>query len=127
MENDINKNVLIDEESNTGLIYTGNKDKFEKININDVVDKSMFKLHKHLNDFYQEIEDTNDINYKIDTEVIKNFSKLTVEKFDNYKKNEEIRKNVTDIITSIFNKYKEYTKDKYKEISTEINNNIYLY
>ena len=127
MENDINKNVLIDEESNTGLIYTGNKDKFEKININDVVDKSMFKLHKHLNDFYQEIEDTNDINYKIDTEVIKKFSKLTVEKFDNYKKNEEIRRNVTDIITSIFNKYKEYTKDKYKEISTEINNNIYLY
>lgn len=125
--NDTNKNVLIDADSKTGLIYTGDQDKFEKINIEDIIDKSMSKLYKHLKDFHQEIKDTNDINFQIDTEVIKHFSRTTKEKFDNYKKNEEIRKNVTDVITSIFNKYKGCTKDKYMEISAELNDNIYLY
>jgi hypothetical protein len=127
LDNDTNKNVLIDADSNTGLIYTGNEDKFEKINIEDIIDKSMCKLYKHLKDFHQEMKDTNDINFKIDTEVINHFSKTTKEKFDNYKNNEDIRKNVTNIITSIFNKYKDCTKDKYMEISAELNDNKYLY
>jgi len=69
LDNGTNKNVLIDTDSNTGLIYTGNEDKFEKINIEDIIDKSMYKLHKHLKDFHQEMKDTNNINFKIDTEV----------------------------------------------------------
>lgn len=127
LDNDTNKNVLIDADSNTGLIYTGDEDKFEKINIEDIIDKSMCKLYKHLKDFHQEMQDTNDINFKIDSEVMNHFSRTTKEKFDNYKKNEDIRKNVTNIITSIFNKYKDCTKDKYMQISSELNDNIYLY
>lgn len=84
-------------------------------------------MRKGVKDFHQEMKDTNDINFKIDTEVINHFSKTTKEKFDNYKNNEDIRKNVTNIITTIFNKYKDYTKDKYMEISAELNDNKYLY
>lgn len=122
LENDTNKNVLIDNDSNTGIIYKGGiDDQFKKMNIDDIVNQSMIKLHNHLKEFHEEIKNTNDLNFKIDTDIINNCSVNSKEKFNNFKNNDDVRKNVTDVLTSIFNKYKEPTKNKYIEINENKN------
>jgi tetrahydromethanopterin S-methyltransferase subunit B len=46
---------LIEKDTNTGLVYKNNVDKFITMNITDIIEQSMEKLNKHLNDFYQRI------------------------------------------------------------------------
>ena len=71
LKNDINKNVLLDSDSGTGLIYKGgNENKFEKMDLKDIIDKSMLKLNKHLQEFHTELTTNNDTNYNIDNDII---------------------------------------------------------
>ena len=51
LENDTNMNVFIEKKSNCGIVY---KDKFEKMDVNEIIDKSMEKLYKHLIQFYKD-------------------------------------------------------------------------
>lgn len=131
LENDINKNVLIDNDSKTGLIYKGDSEKFEKMKIEDIIDESMSKLYKHLKDFHQEIENTNNINFQIDNGIIKDSSRNTKMKFDNFQNNDITRKNVSDLLTSIFSKHSDITKQKYLEMveqkKNELASNVFLY
>lgn len=113
---------LLINDSNTGIIYKGGvENEFKKMDIEDIVNQSMIKLHNHLKEFHEEIKNTNDLNFKIDTDIINNCSVNSKEKYNNFKNNENIRKNVTDVLISIFNKYKEPTKNKYIEINENKN------
>ena len=55
-------NVVIEKDTNTGIVYKNNVDKFINMNMQDIIDKSMEKLNKHLKDFYNESmkDDEND-------------------------------------------------------------------
>jgi hypothetical protein len=64
LENDVNLNVLVDnsKDSNTGFIFKDNK--YEKINMNYIIDKSMEKLYYKLKKFRQDISGNNEYDIK---------------------------------------------------------------
>lgn len=124
LENDINKNVLIDNDSKTGLIYKGDSEKFEKMKIEDIIDESMSKLYKHLKDFHLEIENTNNMCFQIDNGIIKDSNRNTKMKFDNFQNNDITRKNVSELLTSIFSKHSDITKQKYLEMAEQKKNEL---
>ena len=105
LQNEKNLNVVIEKETNTGLVYKNNVEKFITMNIQDIIDKSMDKLNKHLKDFYKEsLKDEEFIIMdKIFHEQIKNIEN----KYNDFKKNEEIKKKVEDFITQMYDNKKE--------------------
>ena len=116
LENDSNKNVLIDKESNTGIIYKN--ENFIKMKIKDIVTESIDKLHNHLIDFSKEIIQTDGIK----TEIIKNVTKDNRFELLNYKNQKEHNINLDDLIISSYNKYKDDTKNKYIKLILKIIN-----
>ncbi len=107
LQNNVNKNVFIDHESNTGIIYKN--DNFENMKIKDIVDESIEKLHKLLVDFSKELLETDGVN----KEIIKSIAKDNRFELLNYKNEKEHKINLSDLILSTFNKYKDDTKHQY--------------
>ena len=105
LQNEKNLNVLIEKDTNTGIVYKNNVDKFITMNIQDIIDKSMEKLNKHLKDFYNESmkDDEFIIMDKIFQEQIVNIEN----KYNEFKNNDEIKKKVEEFITQIYDKKKE--------------------
>jgi hypothetical protein len=101
LKNEINLNVIIEKESNFGLVYKNDKDKYINMKIKDIIDKSMVKLNKHLLDL------NDNLNSNILDKYIVDIKTRINEKFDNYiKNNNNIQNNVNNLI-----------KDKYINIS----------
>jgi hypothetical protein len=105
LQNEKNLNVVIEKDTNTGIVYKNNVDKFINMNMQDIIDKSMEKLNKHLKDFYNESmkDDEFIIMDKIFQEQIVNIEN----KYNEFKNNNEIKKKVEDFITQIYDKKKE--------------------
>ena len=120
LQNEKNLNVVIEKETNTGLVYKNNVDKFITMNIQDIIDKSMDKLNKHLKDFYKESlkDDEFVIMDKIFHEQLKNVEN----KYDDFKKNDEIKKKVEDFITQMYDKKKENAIKLYNNTLLKNNN-----
>jgi len=117
LKNDINKNVLLDEESKTGIVYKGDENSFEKMKLEDIIDESVEKIYNHLKEFHKELKDKNDIEFNLDNDSIKTNLKITETKFNDYNSDQKIKKNVSQIISSIYNQHKDDAKDIYKSIS----------
>ena len=101
LKNEINLNVIIEKESNFGLVYKNEKDKYINMKIKDIIDNSMIKLNKHLLDL------NNNLNSNILDKYMVDIKNRINEKFDNYIKNSNnIQTNVNNLI-----------KDKYINIS----------
>ena len=101
LKNDINLNVIIDRENNSGMVYKNNIEQYIKMKLKDIIDNSMEKLNKHLSDI---------ISTKIDKyeEEFINKSKDNIEnKYLTYKNNENIQKIVIDLDSKIYEKKKE--------------------
>ena len=122
LASDLNKNVLLDKENNTGIVYNGDEKPFTKLKIEDIVDKSILKLYNHLKEFYTELTETNDLDFIIDKELIKKNLKLTEHKFNDFTSNEKIKGNVSNIISTIYNQHKTKTEQKYQSISEKVEN-----
>jgi uncharacterized C2H2 Zn-finger protein len=105
LENDINLNVLIDSDSDTGLIYK--KNTFEIMDIKDIVEKSMEKIYNQLNKFHREIEANNEYNIKKD--YLDEEKKNIEDKYINYKLNNDTKDKVINFIKNIYNKKKDET------------------
>ena len=105
LQNEKNLNVVIEKETNTGIVYKNNAEKFITMNMQEIIDKSMDKLNKHLKDFYAESlkDDEFVIMDKIFQEQIVNIEN----KYTEYKNNNEIKKKVEEFITQIYDKKKE--------------------
>jgi hypothetical protein len=107
LQNNSNKNVFIDNESNTGIIYKNQN--FENMKVKDIVDESINKLHTLLGDFSKELLESDGIN----KEIIKSIAKDSRYELLNYKNEKEHKINLTDLIISTFNKFKDDTKIQY--------------
>jgi hypothetical protein len=97
LENEVNLNVLLDNDSKNGLVYENNA--LKKITVKDIVAKTMEKLHKHLADFSKDIG-----TYDISKDVIDSQMKLANKKYNNYKLNKETQKSVNTCIQDIYHK-----------------------
>ena len=93
LKNDINLNVIIEKESNFGLVYKNEKDKYINMKIKDIIENSMVKLNKHLLDL------NNNLNSTILDKYVMDIKKRIDDKLDNYIKNSNnIQDSVNDLI-----------------------------
>ena len=114
LENEKNLNVLIEKDTNTGLVYKNNVDKFITMNIKDIIEQSMEKLNKHLNDFYK--ESVNDDEFVIMNKIFEN-QKINIDnKYLDFKNNINIQSKVQEFITDIFDKKKDHAIKLYNQV-----------
>ena len=84
------------------------------IHINDIIDKSMTKLYKHLKQFYDEMKEDNE--YKICSVYLDNEKTIIDNKYDEYQNNENTQKIVQNHLIDLYDKNKEKTLNNYKTI-----------
>tara|TARA_B100001173_G_C15922767_1_gene519298 strand:- start:166 stop:1038 length:873 start_codon:yes stop_codon:yes gene_type:complete len=118
LNNDTNLNVFIDDKNaETGIVYKNDIEKFKMMSIEDIVDKSMIKLNKHLNDFHSEIKEENE--FSINQDYLNDEKSIINKKFKEYKNKEIIKEKVTNFLTRIYNSKKEDCVNIFKEIMDE--------
>jgi len=117
LNNDTNLNVIIEDSSNVGIVYKNDTEKFKPMSINDIVDKSMDKLHKHLQDFHEEIKDSNE--FKIKSDYLEDEKETIQKRYDDYKNNKNIQNKVMEHIINIYNSKKKDTIKLCKELLIE--------
>jgi hypothetical protein len=105
LENAENLNVLIDNTSNNGIVCNNNK--FEKMEINEIVKKTMKKLLDSLITFKNEIYEKN--IHDLDLDIIDTEMKKANLKYDEFKKNKFTQNDVNNIIKNIYTKKKDNT------------------
>ena len=116
LKNEINLNVIIEKDNDSGIVYKNDIDKYIKMKSEDIIDKTMLKLKEHLLSMNNESED----------HCLKDFlimSKKVIEKkYDDYiENNDNLKDNVSNIIKNIYNT----KKDDALEVSkTVINNDL---
>jgi len=119
LDNENNLNVIIEKDKNEGVVYKNNMEKFIKMNLKDIVDDSMFKLNKHLKDFYN--ESINDEEFILMDTLFEEQKNMIETKYKDYKTNKETQKIVEEFITEIYDKKKEDTLKLYKQVLLENN------
>ena len=122
LKNKNNQNVLIDKDSNSGLVYQNNS--IEKMNINEIFNKSFDKIYSSLNNFCEDINNNN--IYQLDPDVINKKKVMIKDKYEDYQENNIIKKNVNNLINNSFDKVKEETNEIFKNIDEE-NNKLLSY
>lgn len=122
LSNESNLNVIIEDDLNNGIVYKNDTEKFKQMTITDIVDKSMDKLHKHLQTFHNEINEHNDFN--INKEYLEEEKDIIQQKYDEYKSNKYVKSKVQEFITNIYNSKKKETIQLYQDLLTDVDKNL---
>jgi hypothetical protein len=95
LKNDINLNVIIDKEKESGMVYKNNVDKYIQMKLKDIISNTMDKLNGHLNDINK--------SQKNALKEITTYSRQIINKKHNdYKNNETIQEGVMNCMTNIY-------------------------
>ena len=120
LENKNNLNVVYDKKNNIGFVYKNDNEKYIDMDINDIVDKSMKKLHENLLEINGCVKNhKNDKNHPEYAEYAEDCYEKEIKinnKFTDFQDKFSIKKNVVNMISEILH-------DK-KDESTEIFENI---
>ena len=114
LKDEINLNVIIEKDNDSGIVYKNDIDKYIKMKSEDIIDKTMLKLKEHLLTINNDSQD-----YFIKDFLI--MSKKVIEKkYDDYiENNDNLKANVSNIIKNIYNT----KKDDALEVSKTVLNN----
>ena len=118
LQNKQNNNVIIDSDSNTGVVYLNHDQQYTQMKVKNIAQITMEKLHNELNIMNRQSKpyvkqhiflfNRNEINYKL----------------KDYNENSNINKGVNDVFTNIYGKYvnvaKSIAKDVEENNSTKI-------
>lgn len=110
LENEVNLNVLIDNTSESGLVYTNNS--LKKMDIKDIVNKSMDKIYNQLCEFHNDLIEPN--RFDLNKDILSGELNTVKNKYEKYKKDIEMREKVNKLITNIYNKKKDETISELK-------------
>jgi hypothetical protein len=112
LKNDTNLNVIIDKKSKSGMVYKNDIDKYIKMKLNDINDRTMEKLKNQLLNINEEIKP------KIfqDTHVFNR--RMINKKYIDYCKNEDLQEQVSICLSNVYDKK---TKDAV-EMSKNVTN-----
>lgn len=116
LKSEINLNVIIDKDNDSGIVYKNDIDKYIKMKSEDIIDKTMLKLKEHLlfiND------DSNDYYLQDFLKMSKNVIKKKYEDF--IKNNDNLKDNVSNIIKNIYNTKKDDALEISKNILDDAN------
>lgn len=113
LKNEINLNVVIDIENDSGMVYKNNIDKYIEMKSKDIVEKTMEKLCVHLHN----IHENNNITFK---EIVEYGRRMAKKKYIDYQNSESIQRRVKK---NIFGLYKNKKKEAI-EIARQTMENI---
>jgi hypothetical protein len=114
LKNEINLNVILDNNKNSGFIYKNDNEKYISMECESIIDKTMEKLKYHL------LEINNNVIEKYFDECIK-YSKVNInKKYDDYFDNKELKEKVSCCIKEIYENKRDEAINVYKNISNDI-------
>ena len=116
LKNENNLNVIIEDETETGIIYKNRIDCYVTMTKAEIIDQVIFKLNHQINIICAEVEKNNEI-FLLNEKIIKEREYIN-KRYDDYLKNIQIKVEVSNIICEILN----YRKDTAIKI---MNNIIY--
>ena len=117
LKNKNNQNVLIDKDSNSGLVYKNNN--LEKMNLNDIFNKSFDKIYSSLNNFCNDVKNNN--IYELDLNILNEKKIMISGKYNDYYKNNNIQNNVNILINESYDKVKNQTNELFTSIDLKKN------
>ena len=100
LKNELNLNVIIDKDSESGIVYKNDIDKYINMKLKDIVSNTMEKLNKHLND----LNKADDLCFE---SVIDYSRKMIRKKHIDYTKYPDINNSVNYCIGNIYSKKKD--------------------
>ena len=111
LKNKENLNVIVEKNSESGLVYKNDSNMYVKLNTDEILNQSMHKIYEHLQKIYDEylnneLKPSNNID-KHFLESIKNAEKTINIKYNDYVKNNEIKKQVDNCLLNIYSEKKE--------------------
>ena len=106
LKNKENLNVIIEKDSNNGLVYKNEKELYVNMKVKEIVDMSMQKLYDQLNIFYKNLID-HKVNNKFNSHLIENEKKILDDKFEDFCNNNDTKNIVNSLFTNIYEKNKE--------------------
>jgi len=113
LKNELNLNVIIDKDNDSGMVYKNDIDKYIQMKVKDIVSNTMDKLNIHLNDINK--------SEKNALKEIKTFSRQIINKKHNdYKNSETIQEGVIKCMTNIYETKKEEASNMAKNIVRNI-------
>ena len=101
LKNDVNLNVIIDKENDSGVVYKNDSQQYIQMKLKDIIDISMEKLKKHLVD----MNTITDQYY--DKEMLKICKCKILTKYNNYVNEDNIQKSVIGVVSDVYDKKKE--------------------
>jgi len=121
LKNDINKNVIINKDTNSGLIYSINNTEkiYESMDLTSIAEKSMEKLKKHLKILQKEAEEKD----FLEPEHLRRAKQIIYKKYDVFNENIEIKKKVECLISNIYQENREESINIMKSIIPVLNLN----
>ena len=99
LENDVNLNVILDKNKNSGLVYKDDLNKYCQMKINDIADKTMEKLHTQLHEIRTENNDTIE-------DILIHSRRIIDKKMIDYNKDDDLKTNVRNRICQEYEKKK---------------------
>ena len=112
LKNNINLNVIIDKNKDFGIVYKNDLEKYIKMEINEIVDNSMEKLHKNLLDISEELKK----NIFFDKYMLEYKDKDIKNKYQCYNNNKKTQEQVNNCVKDIFDDNKEDSYQIMKEL-----------
>jgi hypothetical protein len=113
LKNDANLNVIIDKKSKSGMVYKNDIDKYIKMKLNDINDRTMEKLKNQLLNINEEIKP------KIfdDTHVFNR--RMITKKYIDYCKNEDLQNQVSICLSNVYDKKTKDAVEKAKLVTNK--------
>jgi hypothetical protein len=121
LNNEINLNVIIDKDKESGMVYKNNIDKYIQMRSKDIIANTMEKLNTHLIEINKDADE-------VFEEVVDFSRKMITKKYIDYQKKPNVKSNVEDLICNIYenkksnaiNIAKNIIKNKKKDKNDEI-------
>jgi hypothetical protein len=113
LKNEKNLNVILKKEEESGYIYKNENDKYISMKTEEILDKTMNKLHKHMKDTNEYFKN----NYLSHNNVVETIDDIIDNKIKNYNENELMKSKVNPFISDIYDKNKEKAINIMKNMS----------
>ena len=102
LKNKDNLNVIINKDSDYGLVYKDDDKMYVNMKTREIIDKSIEKLYEQLNIFYSDLIDTNIV--KVNTNIIEQEKQVLDDKYKEFCTNNNVKSSVRDLLTKIYEK-----------------------
>ena len=127
LENKNNLNVVYDKKNNIGFVYKNENEKYIDMDINDIVDTSMKKLHENLLEINGHVKNhKNDKNHPEYAAYCDEKEMKINNKFTDFQDKFNVKKNVVNMISEILHDKKDESKEIFKNMQNndKIQDNI---